>query len=540
MRVPVAGTRLAAAKKSQALMRIAEAAMAMRTLIKGATILTMAGARGARPLIGDVLIDGTRIEAVGSVGAEAIVDRTISGQGKLVMPGLINGHMHSSEALFKGRYDNLPLELWMLFSYPILGGEAPSERLIYLRSMLCAMESLKNGVTTVIDDVSEVGGQSIEQLGAVFAAYEDAGIRANVSGHIIDRPFIDTIPFAEELLPERLKARVRDTAPPSLAAYERFCAAAFGRFHGRAGRLRFMIAPSAPQRCTEALMHAADALARAHGSAFHTHILETKTQAVTGPHFHGKTLIRYMKDLGLLHSGTTIAHSIWVTDEDIALMGEAGCSIVHNAISNQKLGAGIAPLRSLLDAGVTVALGSDGICSSDTPRMFDVMHAAGLLHSISTPDYTTWIGAAEVLYAATMGGAKSALLDEEIGSLEAGKRADLIILDMSTANFSPLNDVANHLVYCENGGSIEAVMVNGELVVEHGRLTRVDEASLLGELREAWLEYRPRHIAIEEANRVFEPFFAEIHRRCTSMDVGINRYGSDRPAWKGHNRPPAA
>ena len=144
-----------------------------------------------------------------------------------------------------------------------------------------------------------------------------------------------------------------------------------------------MMAPSAPQRCTEPLMLAADELARSIGSPFHTHILETKTQAVTGPEFHGKTLIRYMHDLGLLHAGTTIAHSIWVTDEDIELMGDAGCSIVHNVISNQKLGAGIAPLRKLLDAGVNVALGSDGICSNDTPRMFDVMHAAGLLHSVT-------------------------------------------------------------------------------------------------------------------------------------------------------------
>jgi 5-methylthioadenosine/S-adenosylhomocysteine deaminase len=510
----------------------------MRTLIKGASILAMAGVQGTQPSMGDILIDGARIDSIGAGLDDGTADRVIEGAGKLVMPGLINGHMHSSEALFKGRYDNLPLELWMLYSYPILGGTPPNDRLIYLRSMLCAMESLRNGVTTIVDDVSEIGGQTIEQLAAVFAAYDDAGIRANVSGHIIDRPFTDTIPYANELLPEALKSRVAASAPSSVATYERFCGEAFARFHDRAGRLRFMVAPSAPQRCTEALMHAADALARAHGSAFHTHILETKVQAVTGPLFHDKTLIRYMSDLGLLHAGTTIAHSIWVTDEDIAIMGEAGCSIVHNAISNQKLGAGIAPLRSLLDSGVTVALGSDGICSSDTPRMFDVMHAAALLHSISTPDYTTWVSADEVLKAATIGGARSALLDGETGSLEPGKRADLVILDMSSANFTPLNEVANHLVYCENGSSIETVMVNGEIVVRDGKLTRVDEAAVLGELREAWLEYRPHHVAIEAANRVFEPVFAEIHRRCTSMDVGINRYGSDRPAWRGHNRPP--
>jgi 5-methylthioadenosine/S-adenosylhomocysteine deaminase len=510
----------------------------MRTLIKGATIVAMSAEHGATPFSGDIVVDGNRIAEIGPALTPLEVGRVIDGRDRLVMPGLINGHLHSSEALFKGRYDNLPLELWMLYSYPILGGTPPGHRLIYLRSMLCAIESLKNGVTTVIDDVSEVGGQTLEQLGAVFAAYDDAGIRANVSGHVIDRPFIDTIPFARELLPHELQERVMASPPPSVAQYESFSKEAFARFHNRAGRLRFMVAPSAPQRCTEALMYAADAMARAHGSAFHTHILETKVQAVTGPTFHGKTLIRYMRDLGLLHRGTTIAHSIWVTDDDIALMGESGCSIVHNAISNQKLGAGIAPLRSLLDAGVTVALGSDGICSNDTPRMFDVMHAAGLLHSVSTPDYATWITAEEVLTAATIGGAKSALLEREIGSLEAGKRADLLILDMASANFSPLNDVANHLVYCENGSSLETVMVNGEIVVDHGKLTRVDERALLAELREAWRDYRPGHVAIEDANRAFEPFFAEIYRRCAEADVGINRLGSDRPARRGHNRPP--
>jgi 5-methylthioadenosine/S-adenosylhomocysteine deaminase len=512
----------------------------MRTVIRGATILAMAGEHGSKPFTGDLAIDGTRIAAIEPFLPELVGDRVIDGRGKLVMPGLINGHMHSSEALFKGRHDNLPLELWMLYSYPILGGKPPSERLIYLRSMLCAMESLKNGVTTVIDDVSESGGQTLDQLGAVFAAYDDAGIRANVSGHIMDRPFIDTVPFAEELVPTGLKERVRSVPQPSVAAYEAFCKEAFARFQDRAGRLRFMIAPSAPQRCTESLMQAADALARAHGSAFHTHILETKVQAVTGSVFHGKSLIRYMRDLGLLHEGTTIAHSIWVTDEDIAIMGDAGCSIVHNAISNQKLGAGIAPLRSLIDSGVNVALGSDGICSSDTPRMFDVMHAAALLHSISTPDYAAWVGAAEILKAATIGGARSALLDREIGSLERDKRADLLMLDMSSAAFTPLNDVLNHLVYCENGSSIDSVMVNGEIVVADGKLTKVNEADLLAELREAWREYRPAHQAVEAANSEFAPAFAEIHRRCTSMDIGINRYGSDRPAWLGHNQPPSA
>jgi 5-methylthioadenosine/S-adenosylhomocysteine deaminase len=237
-----------------------------------------------------------------------------------------------------------------------------------------------------------------------------------------------------------------------------------------------------------------------------------------------------MHELGLLHPGITIAHSIWVTDDDIALMGDAGVSIVHNVISNQKLGAGIAPIRKLLKAGINVALGSDGICSNDTPRMFDVMHAAGLLHNVSTPDYRRWLTAHEVLHAATRGGARSALIEHDIGSLAPGKKADIVLLDTRTAPFTPLNDIRNHLVYCENGSSIDKVIVNGEIVLENDRLTRISEAALLDELRALMPEFQRMHKGVEEANRVFEPFFAAIHRHCNEQDIGIHRLGTD-DAW---------
>jgi 5-methylthioadenosine/S-adenosylhomocysteine deaminase len=365
----------------------------------------------------------------------------------------------------------------------------------------------------------------------VFQAYEDAGIRANVSGHVIDRPLPVTIPYLDGLLPDDVRDEVNALPPPSVEDYIDFCREAFQRFHNRAGRLRFMIAPSGPQRCTEALMHAADELARAHGSPFHTHILETKVQAVAGQEFYGKTLIRYMHDLGLLHRGTTIAHGVWVTDEDIALMADAKCSVVHNSLSNLKLGSGIAPVRKMLDAGVNIALGSDGVSTSDTPRMFDVMRAAGLLHNITTPDYGAWLSADEVLRAATVGGAYSALLEDEVGSLEPGKKADLVIMDLRNANFVPLNDARNHLVYCENGRSVETVIVDGEVVVRDGRLTKVDENALLDEFRALAPELLARHAPLEEQNRAFIPYLAEVYKRCAAQDVGMNRFGSDMPTW---------
>lgn len=495
----------------------------MTIFIKGATVLAMGGPNGATPFSADVSIEGDRIAAIGA-NLSAPEDATvIDGTDRLVMPGLVNAHLHSAEALFKGRYDNLPLELWMLYSYPILGSKALSERLIYLRSMLVAMESLKFGVTCITDDLYEAPRQTLDQLGAAFQAYDDVGVRATVSGHVMDRNFLHTIPYSAEHVPQALQDEVAKLTPISTADYIDFVKAALDRFHGRSGRLRFMVAPSAPQRCTVELMQAANELAIERKVPFHTHIVETKVQGCTGPACYGKTLMAYMRDLGLMHPGVTIAHSIWVTKDDIALMGEAGVSVVHNTISNQKLGAGIAPVRELLEAGVNVALGSDGICSNDTPRMFDVMKACGLIHKMTSADYSRWLSAEEVLHACTLAGARSAMIGDETGSLEVGKKADLLVIDLTTASYSPRNDIRNHLVYCENGSSIEKVIVNGEIVVEDGRLTKVDETALLEELNELMPAFNAYHAEVEARNRAFEPAFAAIHERCNREEIGVHR-----------------
>ena len=504
----------------------------MSILIEGATIVAMDPEHGSEPFRGDILIEGERIAVVGETEAGAEADRVIPGEGKLVIPGLINAHIHTPEAFAKGRYDNMPLELWMTLAYGILGAPELTPRMIYLRSALCAMDAIKTGVTYFSDDILEFPLQSMETIGAVFQAYEDVGLRASISGHVINRRLPDSIVHLNDLLPGDLKREVDAMEPPTADDFAAFCEEAHALYDGRAGRLRFMPAPSGPQRCTEPLMRAADEFARANGLPFHTHILESKVQAVTGHALYGKTLVRYMHDLGLLNRNTTIAHGVWLTDEDIALLGEARCSVVHNALSNLKLGSGLCPVRRLLDAGVNLALGSDGLSTSDTPRMFSVMQCAGLMHNVTSPDNAYWLEAGEVLHAATLGGAYSVLLEDEIGSLEPGKRADMAILDMRTANFTPLNDVRNHLVYCENGSSVETVIVNGEIMVDGGRLTRVDEEALMDELRDMMPQIRADQERLEAMNRPFIPPLAEVWRRCAETDIGINRWGSDnQPRW---------
>jgi 5-methylthioadenosine/S-adenosylhomocysteine deaminase len=506
-----------------------------RTLFRGATLLTMAPSAGAQTLAGDLLVDGATIAEISPDIAAAPDMAIVEARGKLIMPGLVNAHTHSSETFFRGRYQAMPLEVWLLYAYPLLAGPPIAPRLLYLRSLLLAMESLRNGVTLMCDDFFDPPTHDLERLALVFSAYEDAGIRANVSSAVMNVHPLDALPYARDLAPRDLQVALDFGPPISAGAYLDYCRSAFAALHGRAGRLRFMIAPSAPQRCTPDLMLACNDLARDRGVPYHTHVLETKTQAVTGHELFGKGLIRYMRDLGLLQRHTTIAHSVWVSYEEIALMGEAGCSVAHNAVSNMKLGAGVAPLRRLLEAGVSIGLGTDGVSSNDSARIFDVMRAAGLVHSVPGPDYSQWITAREILTAATIGGARTALLDDVTGSLEAGKAADLILLDLDAYPFVPLNDVDKHLVFSENGSSIEWAMVAGEIVLRDGKLTRVDERAILAEIRETVPPLLAEHAGIEARNRAFEPFFAEIHRRACLQDIGLNRYAGDMAPWMGRN-----
>lgn len=504
-----------------------------RTLFRNALLVT-AVAGEAAPQTGDLLVEGNTIAAVGARIPQPENTTVIDASGMLLIPGLVNAHTHSPETFFKGRYQGMPFETWSLYAYPLLTDGPIEPRLLYLRTLLLATESLRNGVTTLCDDFFDPPGHNLDRLAIAFSAYEDAGIRANVSSAVMNIPVLDTLPFARQIVPERLQALL-DGPQISVEDYMAFCRAAFDTLDGRAGRLRFMVAPSAPQRCTPEMLTACYALAREMGVPLHTHVLETITQAATGPELYGRTLISYMHDLGILGPLTTIAHSVWVSDADMALMGEAGCSIAHNAVSNQKLGAGIAPLRRLLEAGVNVGLGTDGLCSNDTARIFDVMRVAGLIHSASGPDPDEWVTAREILHAATFGGARSAALGSVTGSLEVGKAADLVMLDLDTDAFTPLNDPEKHLVFCENGSSIRLVMVAGDIVVREGRLTSIDEAAFRAELRERVPAYLAAHSGIEARNRVFQPFFAEVHRRASLVDTGLNRYVGDMPAWRRKN-----
>lgn len=501
----------------------------MPLLITDAAVITMDGATGATPITASIRIVDDVVTAIGPGLVPQEGDEVIDGRDRLVTPGFVNAHTHSWEYLYKGRYDNLPLELWMLMSYPILGDSRVAPDLVRLRSSLFALESLKAGVTTLVDDVLENPDQDAAQLAAVFDAYDEIGIRANISGHVISRPFHETMPFVAEYLPPEIFESARAASRPTTEGYLAFSREAFATQHGRGGgRLRYMVAPSAPQRCDADLLTGATELALEHGAECHIHVLETKTQLVTGEVSYGGSLVEYLERIGALSANTTFAHGIWLSDSDMSVIAGAGTSVSHNPLSNLKLGSGIAPWRALHDAGVNLGLGTDGCSSSDSPRMLDVVKAAALLHKATDPDLATWPTVAEVLTAGTIGGARSAVLDHVTGSIEVGKQADLVLFDLETLNFTPRQRLENQLVYSENGSSIDTVIVAGRVVVSGAVSTTVDEAALRADLSAQLGEIVARQDSLDRTNGVLVEPFRRMYERAMARESSIDRFSGRR------------
>ena len=494
-------------------------------LIKGARVLTM-DATGTEYDNADILIRGSRIEAVGhGLALPSGEGRAIDGTGRLVMPGLINGHLHSPGNFMKGATDDAPLEIFMLYEVPPLGDQPESSRLFYLRTLLGAVEMLKLGTTSVHDDAFFNPVPTTENIDAVMQAYADAGIRATVA---LDQPNIveyDKYPYLFDLLPDEVRRKMEaaplQTDAELLQIYRDFIA----RWHGRdGGRLSCSVSCSAPQRVTVPYLEALTDLSRSRDLPFNIHILETKLQRVLGEVKHGKSLIRYVHDLGLLDERKMVIHSIWVDRSDVELMASAGCTVAHNPISNLKIGSGIMPFRTLRDAGIPICLGTDEASVDDTANIWGVAKAAGLVHKITEPDYRRWPTAGEILDCLIGGGARALRQQDRIGKVAPGFEADLILLDLHTIAFTPLNDLRRQLTFAENGSSVVMTMVRGKVVYEDGKVTGIDEAALLAEIREITREYAVGFERIRTHARLLEPYYRDMYLRCAAADVGMMRW----------------
>ena len=434
----------------------------------------------------NVAIEGDRIAQVTS--QEIKVGRgtkRIAGTDHLLIPGLISAHGHSPENFLKGRIEAVPLEFWL---FDLFGSSfAFTEREIYLAAMIGAVEMLKTGTTGHVDHFWVNGAMSGAALDSVMNAYRDIGIRAGVAPLVEDDHKINEMILAQN--PD-LAGGVYGTSPPIDAPeYLQVLDEFFGKWHRtEGGRLRCLAGPSGAQWCSEELMTGSMEIAERYDAGFHMHAEETKLQAVSCRQFYGKSAVAHLHEIGVLAERTSLAHCVWVDDNDIDLIGDAGATVVHNSVCNLKLGSGFAPILDMVRKGVHVALACDGAASNDNQVMFDVMKTAGLMHTVRDRNHHNWIRAQEILKMATMEGARLFRLEGELGIIKPGALADLTLLDMTTAAFTPLNDPFQHLVYSETGSSVRTVIVNGRVVVEDGNLLTVDQDALLAEAREVWAQ----------------------------------------------------
>jgi 5-methylthioadenosine/S-adenosylhomocysteine deaminase len=491
-----------------------------RLLVRDATILTLDPRDRVIPR-GYILVEGERIAAVGEGDPPPgmAAERVVEARHRLAIPGLVNCHLHSHENFSRGLLDNLPHNVWMIYVRPPLGAAPLDTEDVYLRTLLGCLEMLRSGVTMAVDDVVHLPAAE-DAVEAVMRAYDDAGLRALVTGTTVDGAYHLTLPWAEEVFPPEIRrefeARPRPTVR-DLTAFARRCLARWPP----TGRVGFALSPSAPQRCTRELLVALRDLQRETGAPLVIHALETRLQAVAGPLFYGKSMVAYLDEVGLLGSGTAVIHAVWVDDEDVRRLAASGATVVHNPSSNLKLGSGIAPVRALLEARVPVALGTDGMGSNDAQNLFEEMRLAGLVSKITSPRYEEWLSAREVLGMATGGGRRFAGLENDLGALEPGRLADVVLLDLTTISFTPFQDPVRQVVFSERGSSVRTVIVGGRLVMEDGVIRTVDEASVLGRIREAAARARAAGAEGWRRSRQLEPYFAEIYRRAATAPVGV-------------------
>lgn len=441
---------------------------------------------------GDVLVVDGRIVALGadlSAAAAGFADlEVIDATNRIVLPGFVDAHMHSNEGFEMGRYDNLPLEIWLSEVYPPFHVSELGWRMKYLRAMLVGVVSVRSGVTSLQDDVINLAFTT-EAVDATASAYRDLGLRGWITASMWDESFCQSLPYLGEILPPDLKARLDAQPLPKRAEQIALFNELRRMWHGR-DNMRILLGPCGPQRCSPGLLEEVAGLSSDLDLPIHCHVLETKTQAVTGQVKYNHTLPQFLKDVGCLTHRLTMNHAIWLTDGDIAMMGEAGCSITHNPLANLKLGSGVSPIRKLKRAGVNVALGCDGVASADTADMFQAFRAAALLHKIGTHDYREWVSAHEVMEMATMNGARSSLMQDEVGSLEVGKQADIILLDRHEWGLMPLHDPIQQIAFSASSEAVRTSIIAGRVVMRERRLTLVDEDSLRAEIAEAAERFR--------------------------------------------------
>jgi 5-methylthioadenosine/S-adenosylhomocysteine deaminase len=431
---------------------------AVSLIVTNGTVLTMDAERRVIQ-DGAVAVDGADIVAVGTaadIGRRFHAADTIDASGQVVMPGLINTHGHVPMVLYRGLADDLPLEQW-LQSY-IFPAEARTVSPEFVRdgTRLAALEMIQSGTTTFTDMY-----YFEEDIARETKA---AGLRAVLGQTVIQFP-------------------VADAATPQ-AGLER--ARTFIQAFKGDPLITPAVAPHAPYTLDAASLKAARALAVEQGVPMLIHVAETRDEVSTSQKERKASPVAYLHSLGMLGPGVLAAHGVWVSDADIGILKQTGVGVSHNPESNMKLASGVAPIPAYLKAGVAVGLGTDGAASNNDLDMFEAMRMASFLDKVHTLDPT--VGSAQtVLDMATLGGAAALGLSSSIGSLEPGKRADLIVVNMSASRQTPLYDPVSQIVYTTRGDDVRTTIVHGRVLMRDRKVLTLDEAKVLATARD-WVQ----------------------------------------------------
>jgi cytosine/adenosine deaminase-related metal-dependent hydrolase len=393
-----------------------------------------------------------------------VVGKTVDGQNKLLLPGFINAHTHSSEMWQRGIIPPVPLELWLAELYDF----APLEpEQVYLSALGTAVETLLSGGTSVVDHLVLIPGKEIETIASAVKAYQEIGIRAFIGPLIQDEALTAGIPDGNAKREHETYIRPTEA---TLAVMQE----AVDKFHNPAEGVNMLVAPTGIQLCSDALFAGCIELSDRYNLCRHTHLLETKAQQKLAQEKYGCTGTEHLKRIGFLSSRTSLAHCIWLSDEDIAILAEMRSTVVHNPLSNLRLGSGIAPILKYRHAGVNVAFGCDGAASNDSQDLLEAIKMGSILHNITDMDYHHWITPRESVEMASLGGATGLNLADELGSLTVGKKADLVLYDLTNLSLLPRTDPIGLLILGRPTNAVDSVWVNGKQVVADGKVTTID------------------------------------------------------------------
>ena len=424
----------------------------MRTLFKNATMVTMNAQRDV--IKGNLLVDGSVIAAIGDVNEPA--DKVIELNGDLLIPGLIQTHIHLCQTLFRGQADDLELLDWLkLKIWPLEGGHDPES--LYDSALLGIGELFLGGTTTIVDM------ETVHHTEHAFQAILDSGIRA-ISGKCMMDAYDDDIPKS---LQESTDASLQESVD------------LFDKYHGKGnGRLEVAFTPRFVISCTDPLFKEVARLAKDKGAFVHTHASENRGEIEVVERTRNLRNVVFLEKVGLTGPNLILAHCIWLDDREQEILVQSQTRIAHCPSSNLKLASGIASIPELISRGAQVSLGADGApCNNNLDAFVEMRHAALIQKPLHGP---TAMPAKQVFELATLGGAKAIGHEHDLGSLEVGKKADLVVVSLGGLHTWPHEnvDVYSQLVYQARSSDVALTMVDGQIVMQDRNLPTIDIARL--------------------------------------------------------------